>query len=171
MSSYKLKEITEASYILEKDGSNAGLVTITAEGFKVIGPFDRKLFMDADELTAYLGGSLQIEARETDDDKDDEIGQINGYPIKHKAVFDVEEGDIVFTSHGVKVVVDPLSINYIKGANVDYVDDVMGGGFKIDNPNATKSCGCGSSFGTEDGPEGGSCGSGGGGCGSGCGCG
>lgn len=83
----------------------------------------------------------------------------------------VEEGDIVFTSHGVKVVVDPLSINYIKGANVDYVDDVMGGGFKIDNPNATKSCGCGSSFGTEDGPEGGSCGSGGGGCGSGCGCG
>lgn len=95
MSSYKLKEITEASYILEKDGSNTGLVTITAEGFKVIGPFDRKLFMDADELTAYLGGSLQIEARETDDDKDDEIGQINGYPIKHKAVFDVEEGDIV----------------------------------------------------------------------------
>ena len=95
MSSYKLKEITEASYIFEKDGSNTGLVTITAEGFKVIGPFDRKLFMDADELTAYLGGSLQIEARETDDDKDDEIGQINGYPIKHKAVFDVEEGDIV----------------------------------------------------------------------------
>ncbi len=77
----------------------------------------------------------------------------------------VEEGDVVFSSFGVKVVVDPLSINYIRGASVDYVEDVMGGGFKIDNPNATKSCGCGSSFSTEDAPEGG-----GGGCGSGCGC-
>src|SRR5580698_6242658 len=65
----------------------------------------------------------------------------------------IEEGDVVFSSFGVKVVVDPLSINYIRGANVDYVEDVMGGGFKIDNPNATKSCGCGSSFATEDGPE------------------
>jgi len=71
----------------------------------------------------------------------------------------IEEGDVVFTSHGVKVVVD------VRGANVDYVEDVMGGGFKIDNPNATSSCGCGSSFGTEDGPA-----SSGGGCGSGCGC-
>ena len=77
----------------------------------------------------------------------------------------IEEGDVVFSSFGVKVVVDPLSINYIRGANVDYVEDVMGGGFKIDNPNATKSCGCGSSFATEDGPE-----ASGGGCGSGCGC-
>ncbi len=78
----------------------------------------------------------------------------------------IEEEDFVFTCLGVKVVVDPLSINYIRGASVDYVEDVMGGGFKIDNPNATKSCGCGSSFSTEDAPEASS----GGGCGSGCGC-
>lgn len=79
----------------------------------------------------------------------------------------VEEGDFIYNCHGVKVVVDPLSINYIKGASVDYVEDMMGGGFKIDNPNAVRSCGCGSSFSTEDGPE-----AGGGGCGSGgCGCG
>lgn len=77
----------------------------------------------------------------------------------------IEEGDVVFSSFGVKVVVDQLSINYIRGASVDYVEDVMGGGFKIDNPNATKSCGCGSSFSTEDAPE-----ASGGGCGSGCGC-
>jgi len=95
MSNFKLKELTESSYILEKDGSNVGLVTITVDGFKVIGPFDRKQFTDADELTQYLGGVLSIEPRESDDDKEDEIGQINGYPIKHKAVFDVEEGDIV----------------------------------------------------------------------------
>lgn len=78
---------------------------------------------------------------------------------------EVEEGDIEFQQHGVRVLVDPLSINYIAGASVDYVDDPMGGGFKIDNPNAVHSCGCGSSFSTEEG-EGG-CGSGG--CGSGCG--
>ena len=85
---------------------------------------------------------------------------------------EIEEDDFVFNCFGVKVVVDPHSMPYIKGASVDYVEDVMGGGFKIDNPNAVRSCGCGSSFATEDGQEasGGSCGSSGGGCGSGCGC-
>jgi len=82
---------------------------------------------------------------------------------------EVEEGDIELEQHGVRILVDSLSINYIAGSSVDYVDDVMGGGFKIDNPNAAKSCGCGSSFSTEDGESGGGCGSGGcgsGGCGS-----
>ncbi len=65
----------------------------------------------------------------------------------------VEEGDFIFDCHGVKVVVDPLSINYIRGSSVDYVEDIMGGGFKIDNPNAVRTCGCGSSFSTEEGPE------------------
>ena len=102
MSHYKLKEITETSYILEKDGSNTGLVTVSTDGFKVIGPFDKKVFCDADELTRYLGGDLTIEARESEDDKEDEIGQINGYPIKHKAVFDVEEGNIVTYSKASK---------------------------------------------------------------------
>ena len=46
MSHYKLKEITETSYILEKDGSNTGLVTVSTDGFKVIGPFDKKVFGD-----------------------------------------------------------------------------------------------------------------------------
>src|SRR5207248_482855 len=78
---------------------------------------------------------------------------------------EMEEGDVEFSQHGVRILVDPLSMNYIEGASVDYVEDVMGGGFKIDNPNATKSCGCGSSFATEEGES-----SGGGGCGSGCGC-
>ena len=78
-----------------------------------------------------------------------------------------EDADTIFNCHGVKVVVDQLSINYLKGASVDYVEDMMGGGFKIENPNAVRSCGCGSSFSTEDAPEasGGGCGSGGGGCG------
>lgn len=82
----------------------------------------------------------------------------------------IEEGDLLFQNFGVKVVVDPMSINYLRGASIDYVEDAaMGGGFKIDNPNATRSCGCGSSFSTEDGESAGGCGSGGcgsGGCGS-----
>jgi len=73
---------------------------------------------------------------------------------------EVEEGDCEFEQHGVRVLVDPLSIQYIAGSSIDYVEDTMGGGFKIDNPNAVRGCGCGSSFSTEDGPDGG------GGCGS-----
>src|SRR5437764_171361 len=58
-------------------------------------------------------------------------------------------GDQVFESHGVKLFVDPISIRYLKGAEVDFVDTVTGGGFTIKNPNATSTCGCGSSFSTE----------------------
>jgi iron-sulfur cluster assembly accessory protein len=77
-----------------------------------------------------------------------------------------EAGDKVFEDHGVKIFVDELSLNYMSGAFVDYVDDTLGGGFKIENPNATSSCGCGNSFKTEDsaGAGCGSCSSGG--CGS-----
>jgi iron-sulfur cluster assembly protein len=59
--------------------------------------------------------------------------------------------DLVVESHGVKVLVDEVSIEYMRGATIDYVEDVMGAGFKVDNPNAVASCGCGSSFRTKDG--------------------
>ena len=61
------------------------------------------------------------------------------------------EDDTVYESHGMRVVVDPTSLFYVSGASVDYVDNLMGGGFHIDNPNATSSCGCGSSFRTDGG--------------------
>ena len=54
--------------------------------------------------------------------------------------------DHVFESHGVKLFVDPISVRYLKGAEVDFVDTVTGGGFTIKNPNATSTCGCGQSF-------------------------
>jgi iron-sulfur cluster assembly protein len=75
-----------------------------------------------------------------------------------------EDGDQIFEQNGLKIYVDGLSLQYMVGSEVDYVDDVLGGGFKIENPNATSSCGCGSSFKTAD-----SEGAAGGGCGS-CGC-
>ena len=55
----------------------------------------------------------------------------------------------VFESLGIKLFVDPISIQYLKNAEVDFVDTVTGGGFTIKNPNAKSTCGCGSSFSTE----------------------
>ena len=57
-----------------------------------------------------------------------------------------KEGDEIYEQHGVRVIIDPTSLFYVNGANIDYVDNLMGGGFNIENPNATSSCGCGSSF-------------------------
>ena len=58
-------------------------------------------------------------------------------------------GDLVYESNGVRLFVDPVSISYLKGAQVDFVDTVTGGGFTIKNPQATSTCGCGSSFSTD----------------------
>lgn len=62
-----------------------------------------------------------------------------------------EDGDFVFDSNGVRVYLDSTSAMYLEGATVDYVDSLMGGGFKIENPNAVTTCSCGQSFGTEEG--------------------
>lgn len=59
------------------------------------------------------------------------------------------EDDRTYEFDGVKVVVDEVSIDYLRGATVDYVDNLMGAGFKIENPNAVSTCGCGSSFRTK----------------------
>lgn len=56
------------------------------------------------------------------------------------------ESDQVFEVSGVRLFVDPISLRYLKGAEVDFVDNNMGGGFTIKNPNAKSTCGCGSSF-------------------------
>lgn len=58
--------------------------------------------------------------------------------------------DNVLENAGVKVVVDPGSLEFLDGATIDYVDSLMGGGFAINNPNAVSSCGCGQSFKTKD---------------------
>ncbi|MBA4452888.1 MAG: iron-sulfur cluster insertion protein ErpA [Nitrosopumilaceae archaeon] len=60
-----------------------------------------------------------------------------------------EEDDLVLEESGVKLIVDSYSVDHLKGANVDYIESLMGSGFKINNPNVTKSCSCGHSFSTE----------------------
>ena len=75
------------------------------------------------------------------------------------------DGDHELELHGVRVVVDPFSAPYLRGAIVDYLETIQESGFKIDNPNAVASCGCGHSFQVAEGeaPE-----DAGYGCGSGC---
>ncbi|NOJ29269.1 MAG: iron-sulfur cluster insertion protein ErpA [Nitrososphaeraceae archaeon] len=60
-----------------------------------------------------------------------------------------EEDDMVLEQQGIKILVDSYSQRYLKGANIDYIDSLMGSGFKINNPNVTKSCSCGHSFSAE----------------------
>ena len=57
-----------------------------------------------------------------------------------------EEGDTVIEKDGVQVVVDPMSFQYLMGAEIDYKEDLQGARFTIKNPNASTTCGCGSSF-------------------------
>ncbi len=56
------------------------------------------------------------------------------------------DGDLAAQEHGVEVLVDPVSAQYLRGTVVDFSDALTAGGFKISNPNAKQSCGCGKSF-------------------------
>lgn len=87
-------------------------------------------------------------------------GGCSGYQYGMALENNFRDADVVVEMHGVKVVVDEVSINYLRGANIDYIEDVMNSGFKIENPNAVASCGCGSSFRTKDSGETGAAGGG-----------
>ena len=75
-----------------------------------------------------------------------EGGGCSGFQYK----FDVErtkaDDDLVLTGAGATVVIDPVSQQYMAGAEIDFVDDLIGASFKINNPIASASCGCGTSF-------------------------
>ncbi|MBI5948407.1 MAG: iron-sulfur cluster insertion protein ErpA [Chloroflexi bacterium] len=78
-------------------------------------------------------------------------GGCSGYQYGMALARSAEEDDIVLEQLGVRILVDPESAQYLSGAEIDYVEDVMKSGFSIFNPNAVKSCACGSSFQTADG--------------------
>lgn len=69
-------------------------------------------------------------------------------------VADPEEGDHVVESGGARVIIAGDSIDRLKGCEIDFSDDLTDAGFKIHNPNAARSCGCGTSFETADDPQG-----------------
>jgi iron-sulfur cluster assembly accessory protein len=67
--------------------------------------------------------------------------------MQYGMVFDEKrDGDLASDQHGVTVLIDPISADYLRGTVVDFSDAMTGGGFKITNPNAKQSCGCGKSF-------------------------
>jgi iron-sulfur cluster assembly protein len=78
-------------------------------------------------------------------------GGCSGYQYGMAIAQDAEADDIVLEENGVRLLVDPDSAKLLSGAEVDYVEDLMKSGFQIFNPNAAKSCACGSSFQTADG--------------------
>ena len=76
-----------------------------------------------------------------------EAGGCSG--MQYAMVFDEpRDGDCAVEQHGVPVLVDEFSVRYLRGTVVDFSDALSDGGFKLHNPNARQSCGCGKSFGT-----------------------
>ncbi|MDE2577794.1 MAG: iron-sulfur cluster insertion protein ErpA [Hyphomicrobiales bacterium] len=73
-------------------------------------------------------------------------GGCSGFQYAFDIVQDRADDDLALARDGATVLIDPVSLEYLKGSKIDFVDDLMGQAFKIDNPNATASCGCGTSF-------------------------
>ena len=75
-----------------------------------------------------------------------EGGGCSGFQYK----FDIErakaEDDVVIAQDGATVLIDPVSLDYMAGSEIDFVDDLVGASFRVNNPKATASCGCGTSF-------------------------
>lgn len=75
-----------------------------------------------------------------------EGGGCSGFQYKFGLADSVEADDIRADTDGVALVVDPISLDLVRGARVDYVESLGGAAFRVDNPNAAAGCGCGSSF-------------------------
>jgi iron-sulfur cluster assembly accessory protein len=75
-----------------------------------------------------------------------EGGGCSGFQYKFDFDHARAEDDLVLSRDGATVLIDPLSVQFMAGAEIDFVDDLIGASFKISNPVATSSCGCGTSF-------------------------
>jgi len=124
------------------EGTNTEMISLTESASKAVSELIQKRGLEGYALRVYISG-----------------GGCSGYQYGMTLEGNIRPEDQVFEQHGVKVVVDEISISYLRGASIDYVDEIMGGGFKIENPNAISSCGCGSSFRTsgETEPSSGGC--------------
>jgi iron-sulfur cluster assembly protein len=110
-----------------------GVVTLTEPAAKAVSSLLQKRNLPGYALRVFISG-----------------GGCSGFQYGMALEGNVRAEDLVFDWHGVKLVVDEVSIKYLNGAKIDYIEDVMASGFKIENPNAVSACGCGSSFRTKD---------------------
>jgi iron-sulfur cluster insertion protein len=75
-----------------------------------------------------------------------EGGGCSGFQYRFELVKDSAPDDILIERDGAKVAIDPVSAGFVQGAEIDFVEELIGAQFKVKNPNATASCGCGTSF-------------------------
>lgn len=75
-----------------------------------------------------------------------EGGGCSGFQYKFDIDYNKGDDDIVISRDGVSVLIDSVSLNFMAGAEIDFIEDLLGASFKVHNPNATASCGCGTSF-------------------------
>ncbi|MEQ8825131.1 MAG: iron-sulfur cluster insertion protein ErpA [Filomicrobium sp.] len=75
-----------------------------------------------------------------------EGGGCSGFQYKFDLVADRADDDIVLERNGATVLIDPVSLGFLSGSEIDFVDELIGASFQIRNPNASASCGCGTSF-------------------------
>ena len=75
-----------------------------------------------------------------------EGGGCSGFQYKFDTERSRADDDIVIEKSGATVLIDPVSLDYMAGSEIDFVDDLIGSSFKVNNPKATASCGCGTSF-------------------------
>ena len=75
-----------------------------------------------------------------------EGGGCSGFSYRFGLVSAAEPGDLVIERAGARILVDPISLDYLAGAQIDFVEELIGSAFKVTNPNAAASCGCGTSF-------------------------
>ena len=73
-------------------------------------------------------------------------GGCSGFQYKFDLVAQREDDDTVLERNGATVLIDPVSLGFLVGSEIDFVDELIGASFQIRNPNATASCGCGTSF-------------------------
>ncbi|HTV28879.1 MAG TPA: iron-sulfur cluster insertion protein ErpA [Xanthobacteraceae bacterium] len=73
-------------------------------------------------------------------------GGCSGFQYKFDTERDRADDDVVIERSGATVLIDPVSLDYMAGSEIDFVDDLIGSSFKVNNPKATASCGCGTSF-------------------------
>ena len=75
-----------------------------------------------------------------------EGGGCSGFQYEISMESDIKENDLILSENDCRVVIDPISLEFLSGAIIDFQDELIGSKFVIENPNATSSCGCGTSF-------------------------
>jgi iron-sulfur cluster assembly accessory protein len=75
-----------------------------------------------------------------------EGGGCSGFQYRFDLVAETTPDDLLIERDGARVVVDPISLGFMRGSELDFVDELIGAQFKLNNPNVTASCGCGTSF-------------------------